>query len=138
MPINIAGRIDELLIFDDPKYCCTSHRDKCSKLHWTNVYCYAFNSDLTMLKTKRHVYKKCDACKTAWKKAKEKRIVSFNILPLGTRFKYTEIDKIFVKIDINTVAEWNESQIETNWIGQRVMSAFETDAELKTKVEVVR
>lgn len=69
---------------------------------------------------------------------KEKRLLSFNILPLGTRFRYKEWDEaVYAKIDYNMVARWDATKIGCMWLGQIVMSAFDDDRELKTKVEVV-
>lgn len=139
--INIAPHIEELNVFDDPEYC-ESNEDECPRLlsdenkRICGVYpdgaIYDFNIDQKTVRIK-----KCDQCKEAYQKAKKKRMISFNILPLGTRFKYREYEQVFVKIDFNTVAKWDSFQIENNWVGQSVMSAFETEAELQTKVEVI-
>ena len=65
----------------------------------------------------------------------KKMLCLFNKLALGTKFQYTNAGnivkkKIWVKIGINTIAEWDESQKADNWIGQRICcfnNTFDTD-----------
>lgn len=51
----------------------------------------------------------------------------FNKLALGTKFKYAKENKVWVKIDANTIAEWDESEKASNWIGQRICCFNEND-----------
>lgn len=57
------------------------------------------------------------------------KIAKFSTLALGTRFKYMNHDRLYVKLSHNTVAEWNDAQIDTSWIGQGIFSAWEKDNE---------
>ena len=60
----------------------------------------------------------------------QEKSVNFTRLALGTRFKYRSKDqKIFVKLGFNKVAEWDNSQIETAWIGQGIFSASDGNPE---------
>lgn len=52
-----------------------------------------------------------------------KKTCDFNKLALGTRFRYINGTKVFVKIAYNTIAAWDESQIDTHWVGQGIYSA---------------
>jgi len=65
-------------------------------------------------------------------------LVPFNIIPLGTRFKYVGLNSTWVKIDINTIAAWDSTQITTNW-HQQICSFAETDTKeaLVQEVKVV-
>jgi len=70
------------------------------------------------------------------------KYVAFNIIPLGTRFRYDsrkyDLKSLWVKISANEIAEWDESQIETNWVGQKVCSYCDNDDDLTEEVEVSR
>ena len=49
-------------------------------------------------------------------------------LALGTRFQYAAGDsKVWVKIDINKIAEWNESLKTDMWIGQQICCFNDVD-----------
>jgi hypothetical protein len=64
------------------------------------------------------------------------RKIPFDILPLGARFRYEDpSSNVWVKIDLNTIAEWDASQMDTNWVGQRVR-CFTTGDDLSREVLV--
>ena len=44
----------------------------------------------------------------------------FSDLALGTRFKYIKDNKVWVKISATTIAEWDEGEKASNWIGQQI------------------
>jgi len=77
--INIAGAIDELMIFDDPEYCQKedgSKRCRFVAFNWGEAYkyCPVFdNAKLIEFDLKCDPWglgtEKCDQCKEAWKKA---------------------------------------------------------------------
>ena len=78
--INIAGHIKELMIFDDPYYCCsaipvnmTSHMvDKCRGLTLKGR-CSRFNTghpDNYLRLTSSNKFEKCQPCKEAYQAAK--------------------------------------------------------------------
>ncbi len=47
----------------------------------------------------------------------------FSDLALGTRFRYNpDHSEIFVKIDNNVIAEWDEALKTDKWIGQGIFS----------------
>jgi hypothetical protein len=62
--INIAGAIDELLIYDDPEYC-ESREKSCGYCHGLG-YCELFR---TQLEEKNSLEIKCDQCKAAYQKS---------------------------------------------------------------------
>ena len=64
------------------------------------------------------------------------KICDFNKLALGTRFRYINGEKTFVKIRHDLIAEWNESQIDTSWVGQGIFSAKENQNDY-LEVEVI-
>lgn len=55
--------------------------------------------------------------------SKTNKVCDFNKLALGTRFRYLEGDKTYVKLGHDTIAEWSDEQIDTTWIGQGIYSA---------------
>lgn len=55
-------------------------------------------------------------------------IAPFSKLPLGSRFKYLDntVPGVWVKLaGDGCIAEWDDSQIDTNWVGQKVVSLNE-------------
>jgi len=44
----------------------------------------------------------------------------FSDLALGTKFKYVKDNNIWVKISGTTIAEWDENEKTSNWIGQQI------------------
>jgi len=61
--------------------------------------------------------------------------VPFSRICLGTRFrydpdKYPEVDTVWVKIGHNEIAEWDASQIDTNWVGQRICCFSDKEQEI--------
>lgn len=62
----------------------------------------------------------------------------FNKLALGVKFRYIHphVEKTWVKIGHNEIAEWDESQAVTNWVGQQICSFAENDLEASLSVEV--
>lgn len=65
--INIAGSVKELMIFDDPEFCEDQDGDYCYAVF--DDFCHIFK---VMLDSSYNpsLYKKCDACKTAYNEAK--------------------------------------------------------------------
>jgi len=61
----------------------------------------------------------------------------FNVLALGTQFKYNQFDnRTFVKIGSNEIAEWDDDMITSNWIGQMIYS-FDNSINLEKEVWVI-
>jgi len=54
-------------------------------------------------------------------KYQQPRVCLFSKLALGAKFRYKGGHKTtWVKIGANLIAEWDENQIDTAWIGQQV------------------
>jgi len=73
--INIAGAIDELMIFDDPEYCGDSKTgEQCPRLNTPidGEWCSLFSSEL-FFDSLTLFPQKCPQCKEAWKKAKQQQ-----------------------------------------------------------------
>jgi hypothetical protein len=84
--INIAGAIDELLIFDDPYYCNENDKVRCIQLNnqeynTSKPFCPVFFKYLRDKLTKEFEERgcriakleKCDQCKSAYQKAKQQQ-----------------------------------------------------------------
>lgn len=70
---------------------------------------------------------------------KKMKKVEFYKLSLGTRFKYkdTDVDYTWVKLsDDGTIAKWDDSQIDTNWVGQSIC-CFKDNDDFTEKVFIV-
>lgn len=64
----------------------------------------------------------------------------FNILAYGARFRYVfdpdaprptpvpDNGRVWVRIDVNTIAEWDSKNAATNWAGQQIC-CFSADAD---------
>ena len=66
------------------------------------------------------------------------RLVSFSCLCLGAKFKYADpgIDRVWVKIGHNEIAAWDESQLDTDWVGQQICCFADNDDKASLAVEV--
>jgi hypothetical protein len=64
---------------------------------------------------------------------------SFNVLCLGVKFRYTNpgVDRTWVKIGHNEIAEWNASQLTTNWVGQQLCCFADDDSEASLSQKVI-
>jgi hypothetical protein len=62
---------------------------------------------------------------------------SFKKLCLGAKFQYEAGQKTWVKVGANTIAEWDESQLDTNWVGQQICCFAEDDRDTDQQVVVV-
>ncbi len=51
----------------------------------------------------------------------------FKCLALGTKFMYPNSGKVWVKIDVHTVAEWSEANKTDGWLGQAICSFDDND-----------
>lgn len=72
----------------------------------------------------------------------DRRMIPFDILPLGARFMYDEEkhgpqNRVWVKIDINIIAEWDDTQVDTNWVGQQICCFTDRDDEAEGRQEKV-
>jgi hypothetical protein len=71
--------------------------------------------------------------------------VQFNVLAYGARFRYindpdnpdkpANVSKTWVKIGPNEIAEWEDHNAATNWVGQQICSFAYNDNALNEEVE---
>ena len=66
-------------------------------------------------------------------------LAPFNVLALGTRFKYDnpEVEYTFVKISHTEIARWDDDEVITNWVGQLICSFADNDDEISLSEKVI-
>jgi hypothetical protein len=70
-------------------------------------------------------------------------LAAFNILALGTRFKYNhvsipdDVEDTWVKISHTGIAKWDDDEVITNWVGQQICSFADNDDEISLSEKVI-